>query len=96
MKRNHNHVSLAMLALAGTTTTLAHAQHPVTLDPAVRPVNPGGHIYYNAVSGERIVTLLQNNAEAARLHWACQLAGIAIDLCGAGEVSSSSPNRHMP
>ena len=28
--------------------------------------------------GERIVTLLQNNAEAARLHWACQLAGVVI------------------
>lgn len=28
--------------------------------------------------GDRLVTVLQNNAEAARLHWACQLAGIAI------------------
>ena len=28
--------------------------------------------------GERIVTALQNTADAATLHWACQLSGVVI------------------
>jgi len=30
------------------------------------------------VQGDRLVTLLQNRAEAAIVHWACQLAGIVV------------------
>src|SRR6476646_829160 len=29
-------------------------------------------------SGDRVVTVLQNNWQAATIHWACQLAGIII------------------
>jgi hypothetical protein len=78
-----NHIPLAVLAFAGTAATLAHAQDPVTIDPAIRPVNPGGHIYYNAASGERIVTLLGDGQTAPADTGASEpiWAGIVGDQC---------------
>lgn len=38
----------------------------------------GGLARMELSKGDRIVTALQNNSEAARLHWACQLSGVAI------------------
>lgn len=38
------------------------------------------HFFYEQglVRGDRILTILQNRYEAATIHWACQMAGIAI------------------
>lgn len=64
MKQNRKQATLAVLALAGTCATVAQAQDPVRLDPSIKPVQQGGHIYYNAVTGERVVTLLGDGQTA--------------------------------
>ncbi|MGZ0186887.1 MAG: AMP-binding protein [Alphaproteobacteria bacterium] len=38
----------------------------------------GGLLGLGLASGDRVISLYQNTAEAAFLHWACQLSGIAI------------------
>jgi hypothetical protein len=64
MKQNRKQATLAVLAIAGTCATVAQAQDPVRLDPSIKPVQQGGHIYYNAVTGERVVTLLGDGQTA--------------------------------
>ena len=41
-------------------------------------------------SGDRLVTALRNRLEAATLHWACQLAGVAITPSTGGPPARSS------
>ena len=64
MKQNQKLATLAVLAIAGTCATVAQAQDPVRLDTSTRQVHQGGHIYYNAVTGERVVTLLGDGQTA--------------------------------
>jgi hypothetical protein len=65
MKRHHlHHRSFALLALAGSAATAAHASDPTALYPTLGTVSGTGHIYYNAVTGERVVTLLGDGQTA--------------------------------
>ena len=38
----------------------------------------GGLKSVGLTSKDRVITLLQNNIEAATMHWACQIAGLTI------------------
>ena len=64
MRRKLSSSSLAMLLAAGSTSSVALASNPTTLSPVTRPVNQAGHIYYNASSGEKIVTLIGDGQTA--------------------------------
>ncbi len=49
--------AMSLCVLAGHVTA---DDHIVTLEPSQGTVNRAGHIYYNAVTGERVVTLLHH------------------------------------
>jgi hypothetical protein len=49
--------TLPVVILCAGTAHAADGSRPVTLEPTRAQVNKAGHIYFNAVTGERIVTL---------------------------------------
>jgi hypothetical protein len=60
------HVSAcALITLSGTT--LAHAEEtPALLEPSIGQVHNAAHIYYNVVTGERVITLLDDQFSGAQ------------------------------
>jgi hypothetical protein len=63
MMMQHPSSCSALLLLAGTACVYA-AETPVTLEPSRAQVNQVAHIYYNVVSGERVVTLFDEGHTA--------------------------------
>jgi hypothetical protein len=55
--------AMAIVVLSGGELAMG-AQDPVRLEPSRAVINKAAHIYYNAVSGERIVTLLADGQSA--------------------------------
>ena len=53
----------AVLCSVGAAHAMTDPQ-PVTLEPNRAPINQAAHIYYNAVTGERVVTLLAEQRDA--------------------------------
>lgn len=56
--------ALTIAMAAGIASTAAASNTPTTLGPTQANINKAGHIYYNAVSGERIVTMFADGQTA--------------------------------
>jgi len=65
MKHEMRSLSLRLLIAVGASTGVAQASEPYQLTPVQGRVLDGGHIYYNALTGERVVTVYSTDGQTA-------------------------------
>lgn len=65
MNKEHQQLLCSALLIAGTAAGSAHALGAVQTDQAQRQIGSTGHIYYNLVTGEQVVTLERAGQTAA-------------------------------